>query len=266
MESIPLEPVSPVHPIAPYIGGKRNLSKRLVEMIGEVPHQTYAEPFVGMGGVFLRRTSRPAAEVINDWSQDVSTFFRVLQRHYVAFLDMLRFQLTTRAEFDRLIKVDPSTLTDLERSARFLYLQKVAFGGKVNGRNFGVSIGRPGRFDVTRLQAQLEDLHERLAGVVIERLPFGDFIARYDRPSTLFFIDPPYWGNETDYGAGMFSRADFDRLRALLETLQGRFILTINDRPETRAMFAGFKVQPVELTYRVSGRVTEGRELIITGR
>src|SRR5690606_29157005 len=114
-----LDPVDPVHPAAAYIGGKRMLSKRLVAMIEQVPHAAYCEVFVGMGGVFFRRTSRPKSETINDWSQDVATFFRVLQHHYVAFLDMLRFQITSRANFELLVRQDPSTLTDLQRSARF---------------------------------------------------------------------------------------------------------------------------------------------------
>jgi len=265
MESSPLVPVRPVKPAAPYFGGKRNLSRRLVEIIAATPHALYAEPFVGMGGVFLRRTSRPSTEVINDWSTDVATFFRVLQRHYIAFLDMLRFQLTTREAFERLQKVDPTTLTDLERAARFLYLQKVAFGGKIAGRNFGAVYQGGGRFDVTRLQPLLEDIHERLAGVIIERLPFGEFIRRYDRPGTLFFIDPPYFGNEDDYGAGMFSKADFGLLRDLLEGLDGRFVMTINDRPEVRALFGRFTFEPVTLTYTVSGSPTPAKELIITG-
>jgi hypothetical protein len=37
----------------------------------------------------------------------------------------------------------------------------------------------------------LEDLHERISGVIIECLPYQDFIARYDRPETLFYLDPP---------------------------------------------------------------------------
>ncbi len=73
-----------------------------------------------MGGVFLRREMRPRAEVINDLSRDVSTLFRILQRHYPQFIETLRFQLTTRPEFERLGATDPDTLTDLERAARFL--------------------------------------------------------------------------------------------------------------------------------------------------
>ena len=140
--------VHPVKPVAPYIGGKRNLARRLITRIEAVPHVCYAEPFVGMGGVFLRRRQAPKAEVINDYSRDVATLFRVLQRHYVAFVEMIRYQLSTRAEFERLVATDPATLTDLERAARFLYLQRLAFGGKVSGRNFGVTPDRSARFDV----------------------------------------------------------------------------------------------------------------------
>lgn len=264
MEST-LTPVRPVKPVAPYIGGKRNLARRLVDLIEATPHGRYCEPFVGMGGVFLRREVRPRVEVINDWSADVANLFRVLREHYPQFMEVLRFQITTRTEFERLTRVDPDTLTDLQRAARFLYLQRLAFGGKVAGQNFGVSFTGGSRFDLTRLAPMLEDLHERLAGVIIERLPFERFIPRYDSAETLFFIDPPYWGNETDYGPGMFARSDFEVLSALLRALKGRFILTINDRPETRALFEGFHIEPVGVTYRLSGAPTQARELIIRG-
>lgn len=266
MESSPSRaPVAPVRPIAPYIGGKRVLAKRLVPMIDAIPHRTYAEPFVGMGGVFLRRKSRPPSEVVNDWSRDVATFYRILQRHYVAFLDMLRFQLTTRAEFERLIATDPETLTDLERAARFLYLQRTAFGGKVNGRNFGVSYGRAGSFDVTKIGPMLEELHERLAGVIVERLPWATFIQRYDRAGVLFYLDPPYFDCEDDYGAGMFTKDDFVLMAEILAGLSGRFILSINDTPRIREIFAAFAIEEASLTYQISGQPTEARELIITG-
>jgi DNA adenine methylase len=260
-----LEPVRPVGPVAAYIGGKRVLSKRLVEMISATPHGLYAEPCVGMGGVFFRRTHRPKAEVINDISADVATLFRILQRHYPQFLDTLKWQLSSRAEYDRLLRVAPDTLTDLERSARFLYLQRLAFGGKVVNRAFGVSVGLPARFDLTKLVPMLEDVHERLCGVTIERLPFAELITKYDRPDALFYIDPPYVGCEADYGKGVFSPADFGVLKTLLEGLQGRFILSINDTPMIRDLYSGMQIEPVQLNYRISGGVTPARELIISG-
>lgn len=260
-----LLPVAPVRPIAGYIGGKRNLSRRLVELIGGIPHTLYAEPFVGMGGVFFRRTLRPKVEVINDISADVSNVFRILQRHYQAFLDMLKWQVASRADFDRLRVAVPETLTGLERAARFLYLQRMAFGGTVTGRNFGVTRTNPARFDLLKLVPMLEDVHERLCGVVIERLQFADFIRRYDRPGALFYLDPPYWGCENDYGKNVFSPADFEVLRSVLEGIKGRFIMSINDVPEIRRTFAQFTFDAVDVNYQISGSVTPAKELIISG-
>lgn len=265
MESSPHSPVAPVRPVAPYVGGKRSLAKRLTALIATVPHTTYAEPFVGMGGIFLRRASRPKGELINDWSGDVSNLFRILQRHYVQLMDVMRFQITTRSDFDRLLKVDPATLTDLERAARFLYLQNTAFGGKVTGRNFGVALDRPARFDLNRLGPMLLDVHERLAGVTIERLPFDQFIARYDRPGVLFYCDPPYWGTEDYYGQELFSRADFQRLADSLKAISGSFILSLNDVPEIRELFAWAYIEAVDLNYGLSGKgSTSAREVIIS--
>lgn len=149
MES--LTPVRPVSPAAGYIGGKRNLARRLCSLIDRTPHDGYAEPFVGMGGIFLRRGSRPKVEVINDISGDVATFFRVLQKHYPYFIDMLRFRIASRNEFERLKGLPSERLTDLQRAARFLYLQRLAFGGKVAGRNYGVSTTTGARFNITKL-------------------------------------------------------------------------------------------------------------------
>lgn len=259
--------VTPTAPIAPWLGGKRNLAKRICARLDAMTCTTYAEPFVGMGGVFLRRSTRPRAEVINDRSRDISNLFRILQRHYVQFLDVLKFGLTTRAEFERLVRIDPETLTDLERAARFLYLQRTAFGGKVSGRNFGVSKERPSRFNLTTLEPMLEDLHTRLAGVVIECLDWSAFIPRYDSPETLFYLDPPYWGCEDDYGKSIFARADFQRLSDQLRSIQGRFLMSINDVPEIRQAFAWAQIEAVSTTYSIGNhtkRATDRAELLIS--
>ncbi|MFT0891019.1 DNA adenine methylase [Pseudochelatococcus sp. G4_1912] len=258
------QPIRPLSTLAGYIGGKRVLSKVLVPMIKDIPHTLYCEPFMGMGGVFFRRDARPRVEVVNDLSKDIATFFRVLQRHYQAFLDVLKWQLTSRSEFERLLRTDPDTLTDLERAARFLYLQKLSFGGKVGGRTFGISTSDPSKFDVSRLMPLLEATHERLAGVYIECLPWQKFIDRWDRAHTLFFLDPPYWGVEDYYGKNMFERADFEELSAVLKNLKGKFILTLNDVPEIRELFAWAEIKPVQLKYTASGQPTEASEVIIS--
>lgn len=258
--------VAPTSPVAPWLGGKRNLARRICAILDATPCTTYAEPFVGMGGIFLRRSARPRAEVINDRSRELANLFRILQRHYPQFLDTLRFQLTTRAEFERLTATNPETLTDLERAARFLYLQRTAFGGKVSGRNFGVARDRPGRFNLTTLEPMLEDLHSRLAGVTIECLDWAAFVPRYDGPGTLFYLDPPYWGCEGDYGPGLFGRDQFAQMAEQLAKIQGRFMLSLNDLPAVRETFAAFRLTPVSTTYSIgnqaSARVDRGELLI----
>lgn len=267
MHEVPyLTPIEPVRPPAGYIGGKRRLAAKLCELIASRPHRTYAEAFVGMGGVFFRREVRPPAEIINDRNGEVANLFRILQRHYPQFMDTLRFQITSRREFERLKASDPVTLTDLERAGRFLYLQRLAFGGKVAGQSFGVDRRSAGGFNLTRLAPLLEEVHERLAGVVIESLDWTRFLDRYDAPETLFYLDPPYWGSEGDYGKELFGRDQFELLAQRLSVLRGSFIMSINDVPEIRERFGRFRIEEVELLYSVTkGKPTGARELIVSG-
>ncbi len=244
-----LRPVDPASPPAPWQGGKRMLAPKIISRISEVEHSTYVEPFVGMGGVFFRRTMRPDCEVIN--------LFRILQRHYAAFMDHLKYQLTSRREFERLSRTDPSTLTDLERAARFVYLQRTAYGGKVQGQNFGTALDRPARFDFSQIAPALEDIYERLTGVTIESLDWAEILRRYDSPNTLFYLDPPYWGCEDDYGRKIFTRDRFAEMAEILARLEGRAILSLNDVPEVRETFAGLRIEAVELQYSI-GQATAG--------
>lgn len=252
---------------AGYIGGKRVLAPRLVDLIEATPHRTYAEPCVGMGGVFLKRRTPAKVEAINDISRDVATLFRVIRRHRAALEHELTWLFSSRDEFERQKRVDPSTLTDIERAARFLYLQRLAFGGKVVGRNFGVARTRPALFNPALIIDRIAALHGRLARVTIECLHYSDFIRRYDSAETLFYIDPPYWGCEGDYGDGVFGPDDFRQLAAQLAQTRGRFILSINDAPEIREIFAAFDIATADTTYTVSaGAARKVTELIIRDR
>jgi DNA adenine methylase len=238
------------------LGGKRLLAKRIIEKIDRIDHCCYAEPFFGMGGVFFRRPQPVEVEIINDISKDVTCFLRVLQRHFVEFVGYMRWHVTTRSEFERLKRLETASMTDLEVAARFFYLQKLSFGGKERGR-----------FDITRIEANLEELHERLAGVQIESLDYADFIRRYDRPGTLFYLDPPYYGNENDYGKGLFSRSDFEKLAEILASIKGRFLMSLNDLPDVRRIFKKFSVESVETIYSCGGgsKTRPASEVIISG-
>ena len=202
----------------------------------------------------------------NDLNGEIVNLFRILQRHHQQLLDVMRFQIASRRDFERLRDTNPRTLTELERAARFLYLQRLAFGGHVRGV-FGVAPDQAARFTLSRLEPILEAAHDRLEAVVFESLDWADLIPRYDGPATLFYLDPPYFGGEDDYGKGMFDRGQYARMADALAEMSGAFILSINDRPEIRDLFGRFHVETVALKYSVSSEgPTDARELIVSNR
>lgn len=262
----PQAPVGEADPPAPWMGGKRNLARRICAILAATPHVAYCEPFVGMGGVFLRRRMRPVVEIINDRSGEVVNLFRVLQRFPDALLRELRWRPAAETEFYRLKATDPAGLLDIERAGRLLYLQTLAFGGRASRQNFGRSNQDAHTFDLARLEPRIRRLHDRLASVVIDNLDWADCIQRYDRETTLFYLDPPYWGCEDDYGPEMFSRRDFARLADALRQARGRFLLSINDRPEVREMFAWAEIEPVGVTYTIAKTSADVAPELLIGR
>lgn len=250
------------------MGGKRNLAARLCAIIDTIPHRAYIEPFVGMGGVFLRRTRPAPVEVINDLSGDVANLFRIVRRHYRPFIDELELLFASREEFDRLRRVDPTTLTDIDRAVRFLYLQRLTFGGKVASRVFGVDRAGPSRFNHAKLRADLRLLSGRLAPVKIEQLDYAELIRRYDAPDALFYLDPPY-DETTGYGIP-FGRDRYVAMAEQLDGIAGSFVLSINNTPFVRETFARFQIEEVGTTWTISGHATGAAkkvtELIIRNR
>ena len=264
---INFEQVKPTEPIAPYLGGKRLLAKTIVPIIEKIPHNIYAEPFMGMGGIFFRRTQKPKCEAINDINSEIVNMFRMVERFPDYLADMLKFKICSRAEFKQMLATPPLLLTELERAVRYLYIQKNAFGGKGRGQAFGVDVGRSGRLISEKLIPQIQELHRRLAGVYIECLPYQEFITRYDRKDTLYYLDPPYWNCENDYGKGIFGKADFDELAKRLKEIKGKFIMSINDVPEIRHIFRFFYIQEVKTRYTIAtketGQSKQAKELLI---
>ena len=161
--------------------------------------------------------------------------------------------------FRRLLSVPPETLTDVQRAARFAYLQNLQFGGKPGGASTNFGPQYPNRMRAERMRELIAAMHERLQGVHVECLEWDEFIRRYDRPFTLFYIDPPYWGHESDYGKGLFSRDDFARMAEILRELKGRFILSLNDRPEVRETFEGFAFEEVTTSYSANAKSAKRR-------
>ncbi len=176
-------------PIVPWMGGKRRLAETLLSRFPS--HECYVEAFAGGAAVFFART--PAlVEVINDTSGELVNLYRVVQRHLEEFVRQFKWALTSREVFRWLQETRPETLTDIQRAARFFYLQQNCFGGKTAGQTFGTATTSPLGLNLLRLEESLSAAHLRLASAYIERLDWAQCVHRYDRPHTLFYLDPPY--------------------------------------------------------------------------
>jgi len=244
-----------------YIGGKSRLSKTIIERIPE--HQAYCEVFAGAAWVFFRKAPSKY-ETLNDLDSDLVTFYRVLQHHLEEFLNQFKWLLASREWFeDWKRQQEAGGLTDIQRSARYYYLQRLSFAGRVRGRTFGVGpLHRP-RVNLMRIEEELSEVHLRLAQVTIENLPWQEFIKRYDRKETFFYLDPPYY--KMPYYTHNLVFADYREMADILGKVKGRFILSINDHPDIREVFAGFDIDTVRLRYSASGKKQqEASELLIS--
>lgn len=248
-------------PIIPWPGGKRRLARHILPLL-ETPHRTYVEPFAGGAAILFMRDPAPV-EVINDINGELVRLYRCVQHHLEELVRQFKWALVSREMFRwaKLQHVD--TLTDIQRAARFFYLQKLAFGSKVVGQSFGTAATTGPRINLLRLEEDLSQAHLRLSRVTIEHLAWQDCIERYDREETLFFLDPPYW-QTTGYGGG-FDLGEHERLAATMAAIKGRAILTINDHPDMRRVYAGFRSDGMRTTYTVGGgqKAKSAGELLI---
>lgn len=233
-------------PLAGWIGGKSQLARRIIASMPE--HECYCEVFAGAAWVLFKKPVS-GVEIINDRSRDVVNLYRILQHHLDEFVRQFRWQLVSRDEWQRLNTVPPEALTDIQRAAQFYYLQRLSFGGKVEGRTYGTATTHKPRLNLLRIEEDLSAAHLRLAQVWVENLDFEACILKHDRPHTFFYLDPPYFGVEGYYGKELFSRDDFTRLSAVLARIKGKFLLSINDKPEIREIFRGFNIEEVDVVY-----------------
>ena len=249
------------HVIGPlsYIGGKRRIAAKLASLIPD--HTTYVEPFAGGAQVFFHKP-RSKVEVLNDLDSEIVNFLRICQRHPQELSRLLRWQPASRRLFDQHLQQPPEVLTDIERAARFLYLQKNGWGGKRTRQNFHYAVQKPASYAPASLPKRLQEVAQRLDRVQLESLPYEDILTKYDRPTTLFYCDPPYVGRSL-YRFN-FTDDDFARLAERLAAIRGKFLLSINDCALSRTLFRAFHCREISLAYTSTRRVPTVTELIFS--
>lgn len=243
-----------------YIGGKRAVAKEIIAVLPK--HVTYVEPFAGGAQIFFAKEPSKV-EVLNDLDGELVNFYRVIQRHYEELIRYMRFTIVSRTVFDLLKTANVGQLTDIQRAARMLYLQKTSYAGRVTRQNFRTGIVQPPGLNPERIPELIEETHRRLARVLLECLPYEKVLAKYDSPATCFYVDPPYF--EVKHYKFNLDPEDFRTLAERLAAIKGSFVLSLNDVPEVRAIFGAFRIRSIEMPY--TAQKTAGKrfkEVLIT--
>jgi DNA adenine methylase len=233
-----------------WVGGKSRLRKQIIALLPT--HSCYVEPFAGAAWVLFGKQPSPV-EVLNDIDQELINFWRVVKLQPDELIASFEWELVSRAEFERLANLDPSSLDNIQRAHRFYYLIMAGWGGELNYPRFQTSIKDGGHGNrligaLKTLQQRLSPIHERLQTVIIENLTWQECIDRYDREGVVMYLDPPYPGNGANYAHNMRDWAQHRLLVERLNVTKCKWLLSSYDIPEVRDLdlFEQHFITPIE--------------------
>lgn len=197
-------------------------------------------------------------EVYNDIDGGLVNLYRCVKYHCAELQRELSGLPDAReCFFDSRRQLDAGGLTDIQRAARYYYIIRESFGS--DRRSYKTS-----EITLDRGIDYLPQVQDRLRKVKIEHRDFEPLIRTYDRADALIYCDPPYVDTEQYYDAP-FNRTDHERLAAVLASVKGRFLLSYNDDPYIRQLYAGCTIEGVVRGNYLAaqGNKTPYKEIII---
>lgn len=217
-----------------WIGGKKALRELIVTLF-PVYYERYIEVFGGGGWVLFHKPPGNDFEVYNDFNSLLVNLYRCVRDKPQELMESLRYVLNAREDIDavRAALARDSPASDVQKAAWFYQLIRYSYASGLT--SFG---SQP--HDMRSNFPLIEQAHRRLAKVVIENKDFEKLIRQYDRPASLFYLDPPYHATEGYYqniGEDGFTEADHIRLRDVLMRIEGKFLLSYNDDAFIRSLY-----------------------------
>lgn len=232
------EAMADIRPAFASPAGKMRMAREMAD--GLPAHRVYVEPFAGSAAV-LHAKPRSEVEVLNDLDSDVADALKALSTLSKAEMAQLVAMEFTGDEAKYRQVFDSSPTSKVGKLFRFLYLTR-----------FSMNSGR-GRSQFNKFQAittpylerRVPPAVERLSGVKVYNEDYEKVCRKYDSPSTLFFLDPPYAGFSALKGSA--SEASFDERRffEMLMSLKGKWLLNYGDRGELPGLLRaeGYKIK-----------------------
>lgn len=217
-------------PVMRYYGGKAKVAPWIISHFP--PHRVYTEAYGGAASVLLQKP-RVHAEIWNDLYDELVNLFRVLRSPTESRFLVQQVRLTpfSRREYEAafLPASDP-----VEQARRTLVKSAMGFGSNSVFRRTGFRPGhtRAGQIpaiDWYKQPAALEQIIDRLRGVIIENQPALQVLQRYDSPTTLHYVDPPYprsvRGEDGRYRHEMADE-DHRELARVVHSLKGTVVIS----------------------------------------
>ena len=230
-----------------WFGGK---SKYASWIINHFPkHTNYVEVFGGAASVLFSKPRSEGIEVYNDKNDQLVNFFRVLRDAPQKLREQLKFMPYSRSLFEiiheRQKTLRPNESNSVECAANFYFLNRTSFSGLAHTFSASTSC-RSNAFSYYNAMPYLEQFSERLRYVVIENKSFEELITYYDRPDTLFYIDPPYLLESTDtnaeYGKEFsFGPEDHERLADMVSKISGKAVISYYPAPLIEKLYPAEK-------------------------
>ncbi len=248
-----------VAPVVKWVGGKRQLLDSIRPLL---PKQisSYCEPFVGGGALLFDLQPKKAA--INDINADLISMYRVIRDNVEALIETLATYKNTSEFFYKIRDLDraPDTfseLSDVEKAARFIYLNKTCYNGLYrvnNAGEFNVPFGsykNPNIVNAPVLRAVSKYIN--VSSISMTTDDYTEVLADVKK-GTFVYLDPPYdpissTSNFTGYTKGGFTREDQIRLRECCDALDKRgvkFLLSNSATDFIKEQYAGYYITIVQ--------------------
>lgn len=216
-------------------------------------YQTYIEPFLGGGQVFLELDKNPNTEyILNDKNKDIYNIWKDLQKIDPEIVRSYNWKGSEK-RFNELLESNPQTPE--MRLFRNLYLSFYSFSG-TRKSYVEKGVNRGGTF-----LKNIELLQEKLKSVKILNEDYQTVISKYDNDDAVIYLDPPYTEKENLYEG---QSVDPFELAKVCKNIKGKFILSYDISPKVKEAFKDFYFYKIKVPYVASFKNFNKYEYIIT--
>ncbi len=246
-------------PFLRWAGSKRSLLKQISPAIPQNINK-YIEPFAGSASLFFKIS--PQKAVLGDLNRElVETYWAIVEDHVEVWQKLSQLPLGKDAYYEIRAK-DQSQLSETERAARFIYLNRFCFNGLYRTNKsgqFNVPYGSPRSLNIPSEQ-QLGSCADALRNAKILHCDFENLVSQNVENGDLVYLDPPFYTQKTrtfrEYNASPFSGDDLQRLKSLLKLIEEKsasFILSYAYCEEALEAFSEYKHTTTLTRRNISG-------------